>query len=52
MTPADCHSESNDPEVVTQFAWIPEEMLLSLLKRDVTIELRSASDPCEVQSLS
>ena len=33
-------SESNDADVVAQFAWIPEMMLLSLLKRDVTIELR------------
>jgi hypothetical protein len=33
-------SESNDPEVISQFAWIPEMMLLSLLKRDVTSELR------------
>jgi hypothetical protein len=27
-------------DVVAQFAWIPEMMLLSLLKRDVTIELK------------
>jgi hypothetical protein len=33
-------SESNDADVVAQFAWIPEMMLLSLLKRDVTIELK------------
>ena len=36
----DLRSESNEPEVIAQFAWIPEMMLLSLLKRDVTIELR------------
>jgi hypothetical protein len=28
---------------VAQFAWIPEMMLLSLLKRDVTIELKYVS---------
>lgn len=34
------YSESNDADVVAQFAWIPEMMLLSFLKRDVTTELR------------
>lgn len=40
LDPADRGSESHDPDAVAQFTWIPEQMLLALLKRDVTIEMR------------
>lgn len=35
------HSEADVEDAVNHFAWIPQEMLLALFKKDATVELRS-----------